>query len=112
MLAWLVPENIFISRYCRTSNQPKQAQKLYSITDTTKTEYLSDTENYEYEDGRYPGMRYPPRRTSYDVSRPYREQVPPYRRSHSLAELQAEREREKLAAQQEGMLHIFVGLMA
>ncbi|KAK3764029.1 hypothetical protein RRG08_004393 [Elysia crispata] len=63
---------------------------------------LSDTENYEFEEGRYPGMRYPPRRTSYDVSRPYREQAPPYRRSHSLAELQAEREREKLAAQQEG----------
>ncbi|CAG5133016.1 unnamed protein product, partial [Candidula unifasciata] len=63
---------------------------------------FSDTENCDVEEGRYPAAKYPPRRISYDVTRPYREQAPPYRRSHSLAELQAEREREKLAAQQEG----------
>ncbi|KAK6997644.1 hypothetical protein BgiMline_007058, partial [Biomphalaria glabrata] len=63
---------------------------------------LSDTENYDMDDRRFPNLKYPTRRISYDVTRPYKEQVPPYRRSHSLAELQAEREREKLAAQAEG----------
>ncbi|XP_035826582.1 synaptotagmin-1 [Aplysia californica] len=62
---------------------------------------LSDSENIDIEEGRFPGMRFPPRRTSYDVSRTVKEQAPPYRRSHSLAELQAEREREKLALQHE-----------
>ncbi|GFO10223.1 hypothetical protein PoB_003672800, partial [Plakobranchus ocellatus] len=89
----------------REKQKEEEEEKEEKQEDKEKEEEendLSDTENYEFEEGRYPGMRYPPRRTSYDVSRPYREQVPPYRRSHSLAELQAEREREKLAAQQEG----------
>ncbi|CAG5129889.1 unnamed protein product, partial [Candidula unifasciata] len=62
---------------------------------------LSDPENYDMDDRRYSIIKYPPRRISYDVSRPYKEHTPPYRRSHSLAELQEEQEREKFAAHQE-----------